>query len=202
MQKHWFLKRWFIQGLVVSLPIVITAVIFYYCISYTDRFLLFTANLLPTNLPKPVFPGMGLIIFSILLILLGAITENFLIKKLVQVFNYLISKLPFIRNVYPSVLKVVQNILGNYGKYSKVLLIEYPKEGFYVVGFKTNEASEYVCKLIGQKMISVFIPTTPSPAGGMYLIVPANKIIETDLKPDEAFKLILSAGIIDDKEIK
>lgn len=197
MQKHWFLKRWFIQGLVISLPIIITVVIFSYCISYTDMFLLFLINLLPSNFPKPIFHGMGLLIFSILLILLGAITENLLINKIVQLFNYIMSKLPFIRNIYSNILKVVQTVLGNSGQFSKVLLIEYPREGTYVVGFKTKDAPEYICNLLNQKMVSVFVPTTPNPAGGLYLIVPADKIIETTLKPDEAFKLILSAGIID-----
>lgn len=198
MQKHWFLKRWFLQGLVISLPIIITAIVFFYCISYADIILAFAANLLPASFPKPIFPGMGLIIVSVLLILIGALTETYLVNKLVQIFNFLMSKLPFVRSIYTTALKVVQNFLGSSNKFSKVVLIEYPHDGVYALAFKTNEAPNSLCELVGKKMVSVFIPTTPNPIGGFHLMIPVEKVKETDLRPEEALKLILSAGIVDE----
>lgn len=198
MQKHWFLKRWFIQGLVISLPIIITAVIFFYCISYTDKLLWLIAGLLPTSIPKPVFPGMGLVLIVTLLILMGALTENFIIHKVLNLFNFIMSKVPFIRNVYPTALKIVQGLLGSPDKFSKVLLIEYPRDGIYTLVFKTNNAPSCLNALTGKKMISVFLPTAPFLTNGLYLIIPEDRTIETIFKPEEAFKLIVSAGMVNE----
>jgi len=198
MQKQqWFLKRWFLQGLVISLPILITAIVFFYCISYTDIILAFAANLLPASFPKPIFPGMGLILVTALLIIIGALTETYLINKIVLLFNYIMSKLPFIRNIYTTALKVVQSFFGGAGKFSKVVLIEYPFKGSYALAFKTGDASAEFNTLTGEPMANIFLPTTPNPTSGLYLLVPINTIKETNLHPEEAFKIILSAGIVD-----
>lgn len=173
--------------------------VFFYCITYTDALLWFVANLLPTNFPKPVFPGMGLIIITIILILIGAVTENFILRKAIQLFNFGMSKVPFVKNIYSTALKIVQNFLGSSNTFSKVVLIEYPQKGSYTLAFKTNDAPEYINKLLGEKMISVFLPTTPIPTNGLYLIVPKSCAIETDFKTEEAFRLIVSAGIVSDK---
>lgn len=92
----------------------------------------------------------------------------------------------------------MESFLGNSAKFSKVVMIEYPRRGIYALAFKTKEAPSLPNK--NGKLISVFLPTTPNPIGGFHLMLPENDIIDTDMTPEEAFKLILSAGIITPNE--
>jgi uncharacterized membrane protein len=105
------------------------------------------------------------------------------------------SKLPFIRNIYTTVLKVAQSTLGNYEAFSSVVMIEYPRKGIYSLAFKTSK-NEQFSEDTNKEYINVFLPTTPNPTSGFYLIVPKDEAIETDINPEEAFKLIISAGIV------
>ncbi len=200
MAKPWFIKRWLLQGLVLTLPIIVTVIVFYYTIIYTDAILWFFWDLLPWDLlpwdvVKPKFPGLGLLVVTTLVIFIGAITESFVIKKVVDLFNLLMSKLPFIRNVYSTVLKVAESTLGNYSAFSSAVMIEYPRKGVYSLAFKTSDNKE-LSDSLGQEFVNIFLPTTPNPTSGFYLIVPKNEVIETDINPELAFKLIISAGIV------
>lgn len=200
MQKQWFIKRWFFQGLIVTLPIITTAFLLYYGIIYTDAIMWWVWDLLPWDLlpwavAKPTFPGLGFLVVVTSTILIGALTESWLINKIIDYFNNLMSKLPFIRNVYSTVSQVAKSTFGSYDSFTKVVLIEYPRRGMYSLAFKTSES--HILKKEG-KYINVFLPTTPNPTSGFYLILPEHEIIETDLKPEQAFKLIISAGIVQD----
>jgi uncharacterized membrane protein len=106
------------------------------------------------------------------------------------------SKVPFIRNIYPAIFKVVQNIFNNKENFSKVVLIEYPKKGTFALAFKTREGPEVFNEKLNQKLVSVFFPTTPNPTSGYYLLIPEEDVVEIDITTEEAFKLIISAGIV------
>lgn len=201
--KHWFIKRWLLQGIAVALPIVLTAIILYYSVIYTDAVFWFFWDLLPwDSLPwavhKPYFPGVGLLVVTLILTTIGFLTESWLVNKGINIFNNLMSKVPFIKSIYSTALKVVQSTVGNMSNFSSVVLIEYPMKGVYALAFKTSETSKVVKDATGEELVNVFLPTTPSPASGFYLMVPKNKIIKTDITTEEAFKLIISAGIVQD----
>ena len=197
MKHQWFLRRWFIQGLIILLPGVVTAVVLYYGIIYADMALGFLWSLLPfTTANTFFFPGLGVLVVAALTILVGALTEWFVISKVVDIFNNLMSKVPIIRSIYSTVLKVAQNTLGNMENFSEVVLLEHNDK--YCIAFKTSEASEVISNKLKQKMINVFLPTTPNPTSGFYIIVPENKTIPLDIEAEAAFKLIISAGIVKD----
>ena len=107
------------------------------------------------------------------------------------------SKLPFIKNIYSTAVKVAQSTLGNYDAFTGVVMIEYPRKGVYSLAFKTSKNEKFSSDN-GQEYMNVFLPTTPNPTSGFYLIVPTTEIIETDIEPEQAFKLIISAGIVSD----
>ena len=200
-KKPWFIKRWLLQGIAVALPVVITAIILYYSVIYADAFLWFCWDLLPWDLlpwevSKPYFPGVGLLVVTSGLIVLGFLTESWLINKGINIFNNIMSRLPFIRNIYSTALKVVQSTVGNMDNFSSVVLIEFPMKGVYSVAFKTSDSSQVVKNATGKNLVNIFLPTTPSPASGFYLMIPEEQIIETDITTEEAFKLIISAGIV------
>jgi uncharacterized membrane protein len=198
MKSQWFIKRWFLQGLVLMLPAIITAVVLYYGVIYADIVLWFLLDLLPWSFPKPTFviPGLGLIVVAGITIIIGALTESFLVSKAVNLFNTLMSKVPIIRSIYSTVLKVAQNTLGNFDSFSQVVLLEH--NGKYCMAFQTSETSPEICNKVGSKLINVFLPTTPNPTSGFYIMVPEDKITPLDIEPETAFKLIISAGIVKD----
>lgn len=192
MGKQWFIKRWFFQGLVVMLPIIITTVCLYYGIIYTDAVLWWLWDLVPWEVAKPNFPGLGLLVVGIGTILIGMLTESWLVNSFIGYFNLLMSKLPVIRNIYTTVSQVAQSTLGGYENFTDVVMVEYPRKGVYSLAFKTSES-----EIMGEdKYINVFLPTTPNPTSGFYLIVPADEVKKTELSPEQAFKLIISAGIV------
>lgn len=201
MPKNLFIKRWFLQGIVITLPIVVTIVVFYYLTIYTDLILAFIWTLLPLNIPKPVFPGLGLIFVGSVVIFIGSLTESFLIRKGFELFNYLMSKLPVIRSIYTTVHQIVDSTIGNNQSFSSVVLIEYPRKGIYSLAFKTSEVTGSLSKLTNNQMVNVFLPTTPNPTSGFYLLVPKDQVIETTLTPEKAFKLIISAGIVQSEKL-
>ena len=195
IRKNLFLKRWLLQGIVVILPLVVTAVCLYYLILYTDAALWFVCKLLPFELPKPIFPGVGLLVATTILIVIGALTESYLITKGITLFNYVMSKLPIIRTIYTTVHKIVESTIGHNSSFSKAVLIEYPREGMYSIAFKTSN-STLVCAKTGKRLVNLFLPTTPNPTSGVYLLLSEDQIYDTNLEPEEAFKLIISAGMV------
>lgn len=198
MKKQWFIKRWFLQGLVLMLPVIVTAVVLYYGVIYADTVLWFLWDLLPITTARPAFviPGLGLVVVASVTVLLGALTESFLVSRVVELFNLLMSKVPIIRSIYSTVLKVAQNTLGNFDSFSKVVLLEH--NGKYCMAFQTSETSTEISTKVGINLINVFLPTTPNPTSGFYIMVPEDKIIPLDIEPELAFKLIISAGIVKD----
>ena len=197
MAKHWFIKRWFLQGLVVMLPVIITAICLYYGIIYTDAVLwwlwdLVPWDLMPWEVTKPDFPGLGLLVVGIGTVIIGMLTESWLVNSVIKYFNLLMGKLPFIRNIYSTVAQVAQSTLGSYDNFTDVVMIEYPRKGIYSLAFKTSESN--ICE--DKNLTNIFIPTTPNPTSGFYLLVPTEEVIPTSLNPEQAFKLIISAGIV------
>lgn len=198
MRKNLFLKRWLLQGIVVILPLVVTVICLYYLIIQTDALLWFICDSLPLGMTKPIFPGAGLIFAIGILIAIGMLTESYLINQGIKLFNYVMSKLPIIRTIYSTVHKIVESTLGHNNSFSSAVLIEYPREGVYSLAFKTSN-SNLTCQKTGKKLVNIFLPTTPNPTSGFYLLIPEDQIFETTIEPEVAFKLIISAGMVQGK---
>jgi len=196
---HKPIKRWLLQGLIITLPLVVTCVVVYYSVVYTDAALWFVWDklpwdIIPWKIRKPEFPGLGLVAVTTFLVLVGALTESWLVNRLLEVFNAFVKKVPIIRSIYTTVAQVAHSTIGNKANFSNVVLFEYPRKGVKTIGFKTSN-----CHLPGfTDHVNIFYPTTPNPTSGFYLIVPKEDVIETKMTPEEAFKLIISAGIVQD----
>jgi uncharacterized membrane protein len=199
-KKNWFIKRWLLQGMVVALPVVLTAAIFYFVVVKADEALWMVWDLFFDASARPKwFPGLGFLIVVSSLVFIGFLTESWLVRTVIDLFNRLLSRVPFVKNIYSTIHKIVQTVIGNKNSLSKVVLIEYPSEGSYCLAFLTSDCSKELSALVDKEMVNVFLPTTPNPTSGFYLIVPKNKVTETGLSSEEAFKLIISAGIVQDK---
>jgi uncharacterized membrane protein len=198
------LKNYFITGLLVILPIFITAYVIWYLIKAMDAVLKFIpAKYLPETYINVYIPGVGLILVVILILIVGILTRNIAGKKVLQFWDNLVDRIPLARILYSSVKQLLQAFfLQNSGSFQRVALIEYPRRGIYVLGFITGESRGEVQVKTNKKMINVFVPTTPNPTSGFYVLVPEEDLMLLDMSVEDAFKLLISGGLVSPNEMK
>lgn len=201
MAKQIFFKRWFIQGLIIAVPIVLTLGVFQFIIVKTDSILGFLRSYWPKDIYLPSFPGLGLLLVFTILIALGALTESVIVREILKLVNLLLSKVPFIKNIYPTLLRLMQSIFEGSSNYNRAILIEYPRPGLYAIAFVTSDSAKIFCQKTNKNLINVFVPSSPFLTSGFYLMIPQDQIIDLEISKEEAFKLIISAGIVHEKEV-
>ena len=194
------IKNYFLTGVLVSAPVFITFWIVYSLVKFFDQLItpLIPFYINPNYyLPRDV-PGLGLIILITLLVFIGFITASFFGSFIIRKTESLISKIPLIKIFYKTIKQIIETIFkNNSNAFRDVVLLEYPRKGVWVLGFTTGEVKGAVAKKINQKLINVFVPTTPNPTSGFLLMVPKNQLKYLNTKVDDTVKTIVSAGIID-----
>lgn len=192
------LKTYFITGLLVIVPMALTAYILWVIITMMDGLL----NLLPPRLrptaylPFPI-PGLGLIMTVFLILFVGLITRSVLGKKLVGIGEWIVGKIPMVRSIYQATKQLTEAIfLPKSDSFRNVVLIQYPRKGIYSLGFVTGVSKGEIQGKTPSKVINVFVPTTPNPTSGYYILVPEEDTIPLDMTVEDAFKLIISGGMV------
>ena len=199
------LRKYLIAGLLVWIPLAATLFIVKVLIDLMDlTILLLPVSLRPDNLWGFTIPGMGLILALIVLILTGALAANLIGRRLVDLWENILGRIPLVRNIYNAFKKIATTILSAENKsFRKVVLVEFPKSGVWSMGFLTNPDIRINSPTIQDKLIAVFVSTTPNPTTGFFILLPKNKVVELDITVEEAFKLIISIGVVmPDKEMK
>jgi len=198
------LKNYFITGLLVILPIFITAYVIWHLIKAMDAVLKFIpAKYLPETYTNIYIPGVGLILVVILIFIVGILTRNIAGRTVLQFWDNLVDRIPLARILYSSVKQLLQAFFfQNSDSFQRVALIEYPRRGIYVLGFITGESRGEIQVKTNKKMINVFVPTTPNPTSGFYVLVPEEDLILLDMSVEDAFKLLISGGIVSPNEMK
>jgi uncharacterized membrane protein len=190
------LRRYFITGIVIIVPIWVTVLIIRAVINLTNK----TFNFLPLVLqPKTYvqFFGIGLIIAILVIMLVGALGSNYLGKKILRFGENLLEKIPVVKTIYQGVKYLTAGIVGDKMVFRRVVLLEFPARGLSLIGFVTGEAAGLVPDSRGKKLLKVFVPTTPNPTTGFFFIVAEDEVQSLDISVEEAFKLIISAGFAD-----
>tara|TARA_Y100001970_G_scaffold283836_2_gene399926 strand:- start:115 stop:729 length:615 start_codon:yes stop_codon:yes gene_type:complete len=197
LKKSFFsrVRNYFLAGAVVLIPIGIT---FY----LTILIIKVSAKLLPKELNPnhylPIdIPGMEILISLILITIIGWISLSFLGKKFIDLLNSLLKKIPILRTIYSAIGQMTESLTKNDNKQKSVVLLEYPKEGVWAVGFATRTNKGIISKKLNDEIINVFVPTTPNPTSGFLLMVPKKNLIYLDISFEEASKFIVSAGTSD-----
>ncbi len=195
------LKNYFLTGLLVILPIFVTVYIVLFLIRGMDALVRF----IPTKyLPETLLhyiPGLGLILAVVLISAVGLLTRNFAGRKVVQLWEDMVDRIPLVRIIYSGVKQLLEAFfVQQTSAFRKVALLEYPRRGAYVIGFITGESRGEVQRRTNKKMINVFVPTTPNPTSGFYVLVPEDDLIVLDMTVEDAFKLIISGGIFSPPE--
>jgi uncharacterized membrane protein len=191
------LKRYFITGLLIWVPLGITIWVLDALIGAMDTSLL----LLPEQWRPEAWlgfriPGLGVLLTGVVILLTGLFTANLLGQRMVLVWESLLNRIPVVKSIYGSVKQVSDTLLsGNGHAFRKVLLVRYPHGEAWSLAFQTNVPGE-VAGQLGADYIAVFIPTAPSPVNGFYFYVRRTETIEMDISVDMALKYIVSMGVV------
>lgn len=192
------IKTNLIAGLVVIVPVLASVWAVIILARFSDKLLLIIPEpYRPENyLPFPL-PGLGLILAIMIVFLAGFLARNLLGRKLVAIGEWLMYRIPFVSPLYKAVKQLVETLLsGSTRDFKRVVLIEYPRKGVYGLAFVTGVSVGEIQRKTERKCINVFVPTTPNPTSGFYLIVPEEDVIPLDMSVEDAFKVLISGGII------
>jgi uncharacterized membrane protein len=196
------LRRYFLSGLLVFLPVAITLWFLGWVIGLLDSVLdVLPARLHPNSyLPFPI-PRLGAIVTLVMILVLGFLTKGVATRRFLAAWDNIFGQIPIFRGVYTAVKKLVQTFLGQSQSNRQVVMIEYPRKGVYTVGFAMGRAWHELERKNELPLVNVFVPTTPNPTSGFYLLVPPEDISPINMSMEEALKLITSGGLItpDDK---
>ena len=191
------LQRQFLAGLLVFLPVVITLWFLGWVVALMDGLLdVLPAPLHPNSYLPFAVPGLGAVVTIGLIFFLGFLTKGVATRRFLAAWDKILVQIPIFRGVYTAVQKLVQTFLGQSQGHRQVVMIEYPRKGVYTVGFAMGRAWTELEKNNESPLVNVFVPTTPNPTSGFYLLVPLSEVAPLDMSMEEALKLITSGGLI------
>ena len=185
-------RNYFITGIVVLIPIGITLYLTLFLVSILSK--LIPEEINPNSYLPFSIPGLEIAISIIFITLIGFISLSFIGKKILKLINDLLKKIPFLRTIYSAIGQMTESFANKKGKKKSVVLVQYPSKGSWAVGFVTKDNKGEISKKINDKLVNVFIPTTPNPTSGFLLMFRKKEVIYLDMSFEEASKFIVSAG--------
>ena len=186
------LRNYFITGVVVLIPIGFTLYLSKILIGLSSKIL--PENINPNSYLPYSIPGIEIIISVIFITVVGGLSLSFLGKRILKLIDDLFKKIPFLRTIYSAILQMTETFSNKDNDKKSVVLVEYPRKGVWAVGFATKENKGEMAKKTNQKLINVFVPTTPNPTSGFLLMFPIDDVIYLNMSFEEASKFIVSAG--------
>ena len=192
------MKKYFITGLLVLVPLFITVWVISGLVGMMDQSLF----LLPeTWRPKAQLgleiPGMGAILTLLIIFFTGVIATNFFGKRLILVWEALLARVPVVKSIYASVKQVSDTLFSDSGNaFRQAVLVQFPRPGAWTIAFVTGKPGGDVANHLSGDYLSVYVPTTPNPTGGYFLMLPRADVVELDMSVDEALKYIISMGVV------
>ena len=197
------LRKYLISGLLFWIPLILSIIVIKF-------FLEFINNLVPQRyLPEAIFnldttiPGSGIILVLLMLLITGLLVTNILGRRLVAIWERLLNKIPGFRNIYNVLKKVSDTVLNTSTEsFRKAYLIQYPSKGIWVIAFQSGDYKGEAESIIGEETINLFVPTTPNPTSGFFILIPKKNAFELDISVEDAFKLVISAGVVTPSTVK
>jgi len=192
------LKKYLITGLLIWVPLVITVWVLSILVGTLDQSLL----LLPEDWQPREWlgfniPGLGVLLTLGVVILTGVFGANIIGQRMVRVWESLLSRIPVVKSLYSSVKQVSDTLFSSSGlAFRKALLVQYPRQGSWTIAFLTGQPGGDVANHLTGEYLSVYVPTTPNPTSGFFLMMPKADVIELDMNVDEALKYIISMGVV------
>ena len=189
------LRNYFITGVVVLIPIGFTLYLSKILIGLSSKII--PENINPNSYLPFAIPGIEILISILLITFVGGLSLSFLGKRILRLIDDLFKRIPFLRTIYSAILQMTETFSKKDNDKKSVVLIEYPRKGVWAVGFATKENKGEMAKKTNQKLINVFVPTTPNPTSGFLLMFPLDDVIYLNMSFEEASKFIVSAGTSD-----
>jgi len=193
--KFWnLISSFFFRGLITVLPLLVTLWLLWVVFSFADGLL---GKLIELIVGRPL-PGVGFLIIIIFIFITGILTTFILGEKIIQYVERFLSRVPIVKSIYVSVKQINDVFFQKRGKgYQRACVVEYPRKGIYTVGFITGEAAKEIEKKTNtRELVNIFIANTPTPATGFLIAVPAEEVKLLDMRIDDAFKYVVSGGVL------
>lgn len=192
------MKRYFITGLLIWVPLGMTAWVLKFLIGTMDQsLLLLPDSLQPERLLGMNIPGIGTVLTLLVVFITGLLTANIIGQKLVSFWEGVLWRIPVVKSIYWGIKQVSDTLFSSQGEaFRKALLVQYPREGSWTIAFMTGQPGGDVINHLKGEYISVYVPTTPNPTSGFFLMMPKNDVIELDMSVDAALKYIISMGVV------
>jgi uncharacterized membrane protein len=197
------LRNYIISGLLFWIPLILTIIVIKF-------FLELINSLVPQEyLPEAIFnletniPGSGIILLFLIILITGIFVTNILGRRLVVIWEKILNRIPGFRNIYNILKKVSDTVLNTSSQsFKKAFLIQYPSKGIWVIAFQSGNYRGEAESIIGEKTLNLFVPTTPNPTSGFFVLIPKKDAFELDISVEDAFKLVISAGVVTPESIK
>ena len=192
------IRRYLITGLVVWVPLVITVWVLSVLVGTMDQTLLLLPPAFRTENWLGVYvPGMGVVLTLVVVFLTGVFTANIIGQRLIRVWERAVARIPVVNSIYKSVKQVSDTLFSPSGQaFRKALLVQWPSPGMWTVAFLTGTPGGDIVNYLKGDYISVYVPTTPNPTGGYFVMVPRTAVVELDMSVDVALKYIISMGVV------
>lgn len=191
-------RKWLFAGLLVLAPLIITVWVLEWVVSTLDK----TLQILPRAWQPDQFmglhiPGLGVIFAFVVVLSIGALASNIIGNKLVSWWHAMLHRIPVVRSIYSGVKQVSDTLFSEKGNaFRKALLIQWPREGMWTIGFLTGAPSGDLATHLEGEHLSVYVPTTPNPTGGYFVMLKKSDCIELEMSVDEALTYVISMGVI------
>lgn len=192
-------RRYFFTGLLVLVPVWLTIIVVRWIIGFMDGLLV---RMLPLKWqPEQLFgfplPGIGVVLTLLLILLAGMLATNYFGNKLVRASEDLVYRIPLVKGIYTLFKQLADTVLSSDRQgFRKVVLIQYPRLGIWSIGFVTGVSEGELQRVTERRVINIFVPTTPNPTSGYYILVPEEEATVLNMSVEEAFKLIVSGGMV------
>ena len=192
------MKRYLIAGLLVWVPLGITIWVMHFLISTLDQTLLvFPEAWRPDRLMGIRIPGLGVVLAFVILLTTGVVAANLLGQRMIRLWEAVLGRIPFVKSVYSSVKQVSDTLLSDTGNaFRKALLVQFPHENSWTIAFLTGTPAPVVAQHFAEEHVSVYVPTTPNPTSGYFVMVPRSRVRELDMSVEEALKYVVSMGVV------
>ena len=188
-------KKYLITGLLIWLPLSITLWVIRFIVTTMDG--VFPAWSVPEVIERQHIPGFGLLMAVLLVFFTGVLAANFIGERLVLWWELLLNRIPIVRSIYSSVKQVSDTILSPNGQaFRKAVLVQYPRQGMWTIAFLTGTPGPGVAEHLPGEHVSVYVPTTPNPTSGFFIMLPKADLVELDMSVDAALKYIVSMGVV------
>ena len=192
------MKKYFITGLLVLVPLFITVWVLSSIIGIMDQSLfLLPESWRPKALLGHEIVGIGALLTVMIILFTGVIATNFFGKQLINLWEAMLSRVPFVKSIYASVKQVSDTLFSDSGNaFRHAVLVQFPRQGAWTIAFITGQPGGDIVNHLQGDYVSVYVPTTPNPTGGYFLMMPRTDVVELEMSVDEALKYIISMGVV------